>query len=183
MYPSISIPSKQKRKREHLYQSLSIKKAEIEGPSEYYDHLAAICDYLEVTMDLDLAVQRWGKCVIPGDITLRSRISEEAGQASRSSRYFEAQDEEGLIFGEALAFYFLPEYGRTLVVYHRLVKTMNVLGRWCGEWSKNHMVLKTSSLTKLVGIWKWEPRVHILRKHAGLDMLYDEEYEIEEQEE
>jgi hypothetical protein len=108
-YPSISIPSKQKRKREHLYQSLSIKKAEIEGPSEYYDHLAAICDYLEVTMDLDLAVQRWGKCVIPGDITLRSRISEEVGQASRSSRYFEAQDEEGLIFGEALAFYFLPE--------------------------------------------------------------------------
>jgi hypothetical protein len=60
---------------------------------------------------------------------------------------------------------------------------MNVLGRWCGEWSKNHMVLKTSSLTKLVGIWKWEPRVYILRKHAGLDMLYDEGYEIEEQEE
>jgi hypothetical protein len=114
-------------------------------------------------------------CVIPGEITLRSRISEELGQASRSSRYFEAQG-EGPIFGEALAFYFLPDNGWSLVVYHQLVKTIDVLGRWCGEWSKDCMVLKISSLTKLVGIWKWEqglePRVHILRKHAGLDIVF-----------
>jgi hypothetical protein len=83
-YPLISVPAKEKRKREHLYQSLPIKKLEIESSSEYYDHLAAICDYLEVTLDLDLVIQRWGKCVIPGEITLRSRISEEIGQASRT---------------------------------------------------------------------------------------------------
>jgi Transposase family tnp2 len=181
-YPLIAIPPKEKRKRENLYQLLSIKKADIEGPSEYYNHLAAISDYLGVTMDLDLAIRRQGKCVIPGDITLRSRISEGAGQATRSSRYFEAQGEEGPIFGEALAFYFLPEHDLSLVVYHQLVKTFNVLGRWCGEWSKDCTVLEISSLTKLVGIWKWESRVHILRKHAGLDMLNDEEYQMEEQE-
>ena len=109
------------------------------------------CDF-----DLDLQLQRWGKCMITGDVTLRSKISERGGQASRSSRYFEAQEEDVPIFGEALAFYFLPDHGRSLVVYHKLVKKFDVLGRWCGEWSKDYMVLKTSSLTKLVGIWAWE---------------------------
>jgi hypothetical protein len=51
-YPSLIIPSKVKRRREHLYQSLLIKRAETEGPSEYYDHLAVICDYLEVDFEI-----------------------------------------------------------------------------------------------------------------------------------
>jgi hypothetical protein len=42
---------------------------------------------------------------------------------------------------------------------------------------------ETSSLTKLVGVWEWESKVHILRKHAGLDMLDVEEYGMEEEEE
>jgi hypothetical protein len=181
-YPSLVILPKEKRKREHLYQSLPIKKAETEGPSEYYDHLAAICDYLEIALDMELKMQRWGKCIISRDVTLRSRISEKAGLASRSSKYFEAWEEE-LIFGEASAFYSLPDNNCTLVVYHGLVKTIDVLGRWCGEWSKDYMVLETSSLTKLVGVWEWDSRVHILRKHAGLEMLDPEEYEMEEEEE
>ena len=49
--------------------------------------------------------------MIPGGITLRSRMSEKAGQASRSSRYFEAKLEKQLIFGEAIAFYFIPDNG------------------------------------------------------------------------
>jgi hypothetical protein len=179
-YPSLIICPKEKRKREHLYQLLSIKKAEIESPSEYYDHLAAIWDYLEVHFDMEIKMQRWGKCILPRDVTLRSKISEEAGLASRSSRYFEAQ---GSIFGEALAFYSLPDDNCSLVVYHQLVETVDVLGRWCGEWSKDYMVLETSSLTALVGVWEWELRVHILRKHTGLEMLDAEEYGVEEEEE
>ncbi len=72
-------------------------------------------------------------------------MSEEAGLASRSSRYFEAQ-EEGPIFGQAIAFYSLSEYNYSLVVYHQLVERVDVLGRWSGEWSEDYMVLKTSSL-------------------------------------
>ncbi|KAH8999573.1 hypothetical protein EDB92DRAFT_1756576, partial [Lactarius akahatsu] len=102
---------------------------------------------------------------------------------SRSSRHFEAQGEEGPIFGEALAFYFLQDYGYSLVVYHELEGMRNVLGRWCGEWSEECMVLKTSSIITLVGIWAWGSKVHILRKHPGLDMLSSSEHGIEEQDE
>jgi hypothetical protein len=179
-YPSLIITPKETRKREHLYQLLSIKKTEIESPSEYYDHLAAICDYINVDFDMEIKMNRWGKCILPRDVTLRSKISEEAGLASRSSRYFEA---EGTIFGEALAFYSLPDNNYSLVVYHQLVETINVLGRWSREWSKDYMVLETSSLNKLVGVWERGPTVHILRKHAGLEMLDAEEYGIEEENE
>ena len=184
-FPSLIISPKEKRRREHLYQSLPIKKVEIDHPSDYYDHLAAIFDYLEEDFDAQPDIQRWGKCTLPRDVTLRSRISEEAGLASRSSRYFEAVPIVGdrPIFGEALAFYSLPDYASNLVVYHQLVKIFDVLGRWCGEWSTDHRVLKTSSLTKLVGVWECGPRVHILRKHAGLEMLDVEEEGDEEEEE
>ncbi|KAH9017510.1 hypothetical protein EDB84DRAFT_1276532 [Lactarius hengduanensis] len=170
-YPFLSISPKEKRKTEHLFQSLPIKKAELESPSDYYNHLAAICDYLGVNLDMDLSMQRWGKCNIPG------------GQASRSSRYFEAQGEEGPIFGEALVFYSLPDHDCSLVVCHWLVEIVDVLGRWSGEWSSDCMVLETSSLTNLVGVWAWGANIHILRKHPGLDMLSSEEHNIGEQEE
>jgi Transposase family tnp2 len=179
-FPYLKISSKEKRNRGHLFQSFPIKKAEKDHPSEYNDHISAIGDYIGIRLESDISFERWGKCVIPGDITLRSRISEEAGQASRSSRYFEAQDEE-LIFGEALAFYSLSGEEDSFVVYHKLLKTHDVYGRWCGEWSEDIMTMKTSSLSNLVGIWVHEPRVHILRKHVGLDLLDLEEYEMEEQ--
>ena len=50
-------------------------------------------------------------------------------------------------------------------------------------WSEDCMVLNISSITKLVGIWKYGLKVHILRKHAGLEMLDAEEYGTEEQQE
>jgi hypothetical protein len=158
---------------------------EIDHQSEQYDHLAAIFDYLKITLDTDIPIQRWGKCVIPGDITLRSRMSEELGLASRSSRYFEAQEDEQLTFGEALAFYSLQLADReySFVVYHKLLRTHNVYGRWCGKWSEDIMAMETSGLRKLVGIWKYESRVHILRRHVGLDLLDLEEYDMEEQDE
>ena len=85
-------------------------------------------------------------------------------------------------FGVALAFYSV--YGTAkLVVYHKLIRTKIVLRRWSGEWSDDCMVMKTSRITKLVGIWEHESRVHILRRHVGLGILDIEEGEIEEEEE
>jgi len=49
-------------------------------------------------------------------------------------------------------------------------------------WSKEYRVFETADIIKLVGIWRYKSRVHILRQHAGLDMLNAEE-EIEEEEE
>ncbi len=47
-YPFISIPPKVTKGRQHLYQTLEFTKAEIENPSEYYDHLTAMCHYLSI---------------------------------------------------------------------------------------------------------------------------------------
>ena len=71
----------------------------------------------------------------------------------------------------------------SFVVYHKLLRTHDIYGRWCGKWSENIMAMETSSISKLVGIWKYEERVHILRKYVGLDLLDLEEHGIEEQEE
>ena len=43
--------------------------------------------------------------------------------------------------------------------------------------------METFRITNLVGIWKCEERVHILRRHVGLDLLNLEEDGMEEQEE
>jgi hypothetical protein len=168
-----------------LYQSIRFKKVKVDQPSDHYDHLAAIFDYLGTALDTTLPFQRWGKCVIPADITLRSRMSKEVGQASRSSRYFKAQEGDEPIFGEALAFYSLQQADTeySLVVYHKLLKTHDVYGRWCGKWSKDPIVMETYRLSKLVGIWKHKERVHVLRRHVGLDLLDLEAYGMEEQEE
>jgi hypothetical protein len=57
-YPSLIIPPTEKRKREHLFQSLPIQKVDLEGPSEYYHHLTATWDYLEVAVDMEMKIQR-----------------------------------------------------------------------------------------------------------------------------
>ena len=187
-FPELKIPPKEKRDKEHLYQSIAIKKAEINHPSNYYHHLAAIFDDFGLPLDTDVPIQRWGKCVIPGDITLRSRISEEVGQASRSSRYFEAKGENQShvpVFGEALAFYSVQraDIQYSFVVYNKLLETQDVYERICGRFSEDPIAMETFRITKLVGIWKYEERVHILRRHVGLDLLNLEEDGMEEQEE
>ena len=68
------------------------------------------------------------------------------------------------------------------MVYHKLLKTQDVYGRVCGRFSKDPVAMETFRITKLVGIWKYEERVHILRRHVGLDLLNLEEDGFEEQE-
>jgi hypothetical protein len=176
-YPVLSIAGKEKRQREDLHQPLNIRKAEKREGTEFHTHLNAICEHFDMHFNWDIKVQRWGKCTIKG-VTLRSRISELRGQASRSSRYFEAN--RGIhakrpTFGEALAFYSAPEYNLFLVVYRPVVEKFGVVGRWGGEWSEEIRVMETSCLISLIGIWEYESRVHILRKHPGLDMLSPDE--------
>jgi hypothetical protein len=57
---------------------------------------------------------------------------------------------------------------------------MEVLNRWYGEWSEDFRVSKIYSLSKPVGVWVRDSTVHILRRHAGMDMLNVDEYGIEE---
>jgi hypothetical protein len=76
----------------------------------------------------------------------------------------------------------VPEHDCNLVVYNQLEETVDVLNRWCGKWSEDCEVLETSSITQLVWVWEWKSKVHILRKHAGPEML-DAEEGVEEQEE
>jgi len=181
LYPSLDISSQIRKKREHLYQPITIKNEEIEGPSEYWEHLAAICDDLQIDFDSSLKFKRWGKCVLPGGTTLKSRISEKAGQVSRSSKYFEAIKQGELLFGEALAFYSLPGYNYSVVICHPLEQINVIFKRWCGQWSNSIMVLETSNITKLVGIVKGKQYVHMLRKHVGLGLLKAEEYGLEDE--
>jgi hypothetical protein len=184
-YPVLSIAAKDKRQREDLYQPLHIKKAEKRGGTEFYTHLKLICKYLDTQFTQDIKVKRWGKCAIREGVTLRSRMSELKGQASWSSRYFEANRGIGAkrpTFGEALAFYSVPEYDLFLVVYHAVVDKFGVVGRWCGKWSEEIRVMETSRINNLIGIWEYDSRVHILRRHPGLDMLSTEECGFEEKE-
>jgi hypothetical protein len=138
-YPVLSIAEKEKRRREDLYQPLHIKKAEKRGGTEFYTHLKLICKYLDTQFTQDIEVKRWGKCAIREGVTLRSRMSELKGQASRSSRYFEANRGIGAkrpTFGEALAFYSVPEYDLFLVVYHAVVDKFGVvLLCFVSDWS------------------------------------------------
>jgi len=181
-YPVLSIAEKEKRHRECLYQALHIKRAEKKEGTEFYDHLNLICEYLEVPFSWNIEVERWGKCTIREGVTLRCRISELKGKASRSSRHFEAHKRLARMptFGEALAFYSVPQYNLFLMIYYPLVDRFGVLGRWGGKWSRDMMVMETSKLINLVGIWEYQGRVHILRRHPGLDMMNPEECGLEE---
>src|SRR5882757_6488629 len=133
-YPALSIDDKKKRQREHLNQPLTIRKAEKKEGTEFYTHLDTICQYLDKPFNWDIKVQQWGKCKIKEGVPLRSRISELRGQSSRSSRYFEAnrgRQAKRPTFGEALAFYSVPEDELFLVVYHAVTEKFGVIGRWC----------------------------------------------------
>ena len=86
-----------------------------------------------------------------------------------------------LTFGEALAFYSVSQYNLFLMIYYPLVDRFGVLGRWGGKWSRDLMVMETSKLINLVGIWEYQGRFHILR-HPGLDMMNPEECGLQEME-
>ena len=112
---------------------------------------------------------------------LRSQLSETRGKVpQRSARYFEAETSDGKpVFGEALAFFELLETKQLVAVYHPVSNCQQVLKTWRGIWSGKIEVLPASAIHSLVGIWFYESRVYILRKHPGLNLLSEEESEKE----
>lgn len=94
----------------------------------------------------------------------------------------QAQQNGGLVFGEAAAFYKDIDTGKLYVVYRPVENLHAVLGRWQGTWSGSTLqVLPIAALRGIVGIWVYEPTgtVHVLRKHPALSLLNEEERDAE----
>ncbi|KZP09685.1 hypothetical protein FIBSPDRAFT_914023 [Athelia psychrophila] len=128
---------------------------------------------------------QWGKVSFRNKSTLNSRLSEMRSEvAGRSTRFFELHnihDNSIPSFGEALAFYTVASVPDTeeelLVVYHPVTEVQQVLRRWQGRWSDTICTARVSSIQSIVGIWVGQQtnRVHILRKHPGVDLLNEME--------
>lgn len=80
-------------------------------------------------------------------------------------------------FGEALAFYTvsgeLDAEPEVLVVYRPIINLQQVLLRWQGTWAEEIATARALSIEAVVGIWEGirTKKVHILRKHPGMDLL------------
>jgi hypothetical protein len=178
-YPSLDLSLAPKPKDIYTPQSkIRISKMEQKGGEEFHSHVNAICQWLGIDFDAELKVHRWGKVRIPDGKLLRSRSNETRGKApSRSARYFEAENSNGLmpVFGEALAFFELLDKNQLLVVYNPLNQCQQVLKKWRGVWSNTMKVLPVSKIQRIVGIWPAMTWIYILWKHPGLDWLSEEE--------
>src|ERR1700728_3279433 len=157
---------------------IKILKREQKNSQEFHSHLNAICLWLGINFDPELEIRRWGKIRLSEKSLLRSRLSETQGKApSRSARYFEAErrGDGKPTFGEALAFIEVQKTKQLLVVYSPVINCQQVLKKWRGVWSDKIEVLPASTIHSIVGIWPYESRVYILRKHPGLSLLSEEE--------
>lgn len=185
LYPSLDpSPTGQSNtlKPTHTPQNqVKIPKKERNLDQNFRAYLSAICLWLKINFDQELTMRRWGKIRLPGGNLLRSQLSETRGKVpQRSARYFEAETSDGKpVFGEALAFFELLETKQLVAVYHPVSNCQQVLKTWRGIWSGKIEVLPASAIHSLVGIWFHEPRVYILRKHPGLNLLSEEESEKE----
>lgn len=109
---------------------------------------------------------------------LRSKLGEgQRTPPSRSAHYFEAHvpGTTTPIFGEALAFFEVVERHELLVIYHPFIALQPVLRCWRGSMSNEIHVLPASALHCMIGIWIYNTKVWILRKHPGLALLTAEE--------
>jgi hypothetical protein len=181
-YPSLDpSPAQKPKTSENLcipQSEIKILKMEQNGSQDFHNHVYAICHWLHRDFDSQLEMHRWGKIRLPGGNVLRSRLSETRGKPpSRSARYFEAQgsSNSGPVFGEALAFFEVKETKQLLVVYHPLGNCNQVLKKWRGVWLDTMEVLLASKIQSIVGIWSYQSRVYILRKHPALSLLTEEQ--------
>ena len=180
-YPSLDLSTtSQLKASKHIYapqNQIKILKRERKNDPEFRLYLQAICLWLEIDFDVELTIERWGKICLPGGTLLRSQLSEMRGKhPSRSARYFEADSRNGKpVFGEALAFFQVLETKQLLAVYHPVGDCKQVLKKWRGVWSEKIEVVAVSDIHSLVGIWSYESRVYVLRKHPGLNLLNEEE--------
>ena len=194
-YPALS-KSDAKPQRTSLFKAIAITQKQRKEDKNLQAQLQAIQSYLGEYNPM-LHIMRWGKCPLANNVTLTSQLFELSQRhTSRSSRYFEAHL-EGLqpkdqslgetelevemskpIFGEALAFY-TAGTNLSLVAYHPLMERHKLFGRWYGTWSSQVLVLETSAIVGLIGIWTYNNHVHVLRKHPGVSLLTQEECGID----
>ena len=192
-YPAL-LASDAKPQRTSLFKAIAITQKQKKEDKNLQAQLQAIQSYLGGSMP---HIMRWGKCPLANNVTLTSQLFELSKRhTSRTSRYFEAHL-EGLqpkdqslgetelevemskpIFGEALAFY-TAGTDLSLVAYHPLIERHKLFGRWYGIWSSQVLVLETSAIVGLIGIWTYNNHVHVLRKHPGLTLLTQEECGID----
>ena len=144
-----------------------------------------ICLWLGINFDPELEIRQWGKIRLSEKNLLRSQLNETRGKApSWSARYFEGErrGDGRPTFGEALAFIEVQKTKQLLVVYSPVINCQQVLKKWRGVWSDKIEVLPASTIHSIVGIWPYESRVYILRKHPGLSLLSEEECGKEQEE-
>ena len=90
LYPSLDLSTTSEptaSKHIHAPQNqIRILKKERKNDQEFQSHLQAICHWLKIGFDLELAIIQWGKLHLPGGVLLRSRLSETQGKPpSRSA--------------------------------------------------------------------------------------------------
>ena len=198
-YPEFSSASGIKPPKTTLFTKIAITQKQRKEDENLQAQLQAAQSYLDRNSLPTAEFMRLGKCPLSKNVTLTSQLFELSKRhLSRSSRYFEAQVEKELqqgcqseddteleierikpIFGEALAFYTAGSV--SLVVYHPLIEHSRLFGRWYGTWSSEVLVLQTSAIVGLIGIWTYNNHVHILRKHPGLTLLSQEECGIDQE--
>lgn len=81
-------------------------------------------------------------------------------------------------FGEAMAFYTVTGTAEVYVVYRPIIELHTLLKRWQGKWSTDLRAMPATVIQAIVGVWNYEGRVHILRKHPSLTCLSESEREV-----
>ncbi len=156
------------------------KKSYLPG-SSFYDHIQAISEALTISLDSSSGIKQWGKFRLSNGPVLNSKKFEcrLGTNPPRSKRYFEAHSsQKGIFFGEALAFYSATPLSEPIIIYHELNHVVHSLGTLKGDWSTELHVAPISQIQAIVGIWKCEDGVYILRKHPGLEWLSAEERDL-----
>src|ERR1700721_120987 len=148
-HPSLQCEPKSSNKTGMFGKAKILKREKADG-QDFYQHLYAICFWLNKEFDPDLDLCRWGKIYLPNKQVLSSKLSETRGGIfKRSSRYFEVQRDETSqpVFGEALAFYKVVATNDLLVVFHPLHNPQKILKRWRGKWSDDIHVLEVTKIS------------------------------------
>jgi hypothetical protein len=181
-YPLLDSQSNKPAHKRKLMQKIRLSKQGRHQDEELHQQLEAICAWLKREFTSDLDVQRYGKFCLPGGTVLRSRLSENQGKPpERSAHYFQAE-KGGSSFGEALAFLEIIECSQQVVVYQPLEQVGKMLSAIKGKWLNGIQVMPVLALHSIIGVFCFGERVYVLPKHAGLNLLGEEEKGIKIQE-
>lgn len=189
IYPElVEVP----KRRDPMFSKKPISRPDRQPGSSFLIQLEVVSQYYHESFGSSTKVSRWGKIRLPSGV-LNTALVETANPGKvppRSHRYFEAHIESALqggkisICGEALCFMKVAGHEEILVIYHPLENIVHykALHVQHGVWSTELKVMNVSNIHALIGIWEYNKKVYILRKHPGLEWLTPEECGAEEEE-